>query len=161
MTQASSSKSSFWPYGIIGTFVVFIASLAIFVSFAVANDVELVAKDYYQQEIEYGAQMERLRRTQALAESPQIELSPNGQTVLVGLPAAHRTSEIKGSVQFYFPADVNGDHSAPLQLSVDGTQEFEINHLPTGRCRVKLRWTFEAEEYYHEETLLFTRNPTL
>lgn len=161
MSRISSSNSSFWPYGIIGIFVVFIASLAVFVSFAVANDVELVAKDYYQQEIEYESQMDRIRRTQSLTDQPQIKLTPTDQSILIKLPTEHRAEDISGSVQFYFPADVNGDHSASLELSPSGTQEFELKELPTGRCRVKLHWTFQNEEYYHEETLLLTHHTAL
>ena len=52
-----------WPIGIAGFFVVLIAALATWAVVAQRNREELVSADYYEQEVAYQQQINRLRRS--------------------------------------------------------------------------------------------------
>ena len=146
-----SEPTSLWPYSIIATFVVFISALAAYVTFACSNDVELVAADYYQQEIEYEQQMDRLKRTQTLADQVKVIQIPGSKQPKLQLPQSHATPEMTGKVQFYYPADGREDQHFPLKLTPEGIQAFNLNDLQRGFWRMKVRWTNAGEEYHFEQ----------
>ncbi len=150
--EGNPSPTSPWPYSIIATFVVFISALAAYVTFACSNDVELVAADYYQQEIEYEQQMNRIKRTQALGDQVKVVLQPDSKSLRLRLPEAHASQpDLDGSVQLYYPADGNKDLHFPLELASTGIQEFDFSSLDRGLWRMKVRWTKGGEEYHFEQ----------
>ena len=149
---------SLWPYGIIGVYVVFIAALATYVTFALSNDVELVTKNYYQKEIEHDAHMKRVKRTQALGETVNVHLDEASQSLVLKLPPTHITDEFEGRVQFYFPADATQDQFIPLDIEESGTQEFHSLGLKSGLWRMKVSWESGSNEFHFEKDLNVTRN---
>lgn len=142
-----------WPYAIIATFVVFVSALAAYVGFACSNDVELVTADYYQQEIEYEQQMERLKRTHSLGDQVRVVSEPGTKHLRLQIPATHVSTELEGKIQFYYPANGNEDRHFPLEVSSEGVQEFDLSTLERGFWRMKVRWTNAKEEYHYEQEL--------
>ena len=55
-----------WPYGIIATFVVFIASFAAVITFICQHRMDLVSADYYEQEIRFQSRLDEMNRTVGL-----------------------------------------------------------------------------------------------
>ncbi len=149
----NSRSATLWPYGIIATFIVFASGLAAYVSIACSNDVELVARDYYQQEIEYERQMEKMARTNALGE--QVSLAPhlNTKGVTLSLPSEHADPETQGTIHFYYPANVAEDVTRELSISERGTQEIDLSNLKPGFWRVKIDWTHKQEDFYFTQEL--------
>src|SRR5689334_23052461 len=63
--QESKMKKriNFWPFAIIGWFIIFATFIAIFGVFAARQKVDLVRTDYYDAEIRFQKQIERQERT--------------------------------------------------------------------------------------------------
>jgi hypothetical protein len=144
-----SMKRNPWPYAIVGYFVVFIAAMASWITFAVRNDMELVRKDYYEQEIKFQQQIDRLERTAAVKESVTVNYQPAAQIVSLRLPAAAR-----GEVHLYRPSDAKLDRRVKLDLDATGTQTLNVAGLRGGLWRMRISWEAEGREFYFEEPLV-------
>ena len=156
MNAPKSNRFSPWPYSILGVYFVFVSALGAYITFALSNDVKLVTPDYYQQEIEYESQMNRIKRTQALGESIKFATSDQGRALLLTLPAEHQAQNPKGTIHFYSPIDADEDQRIPLDLGPNGTQTIPTLTLRNGLWRVKLSWSISTNEFHHEQTLIVT-----
>lgn len=142
-------KRNPWPYAIIGYFVVFIAAMASWIVFAVRNDMELVRPDYYEQEIKYQAQIDRLERTSAVRGQLSLDYSPAAQSVALTLPTG-----AVGEVHLYRPSDAALDRRVKLELDQAGRQVLNVAELRGGLWRMRVSWTAGGSEYYFEEPLV-------
>ena len=61
-----------WGYKIVVAFVIFAAFIGTLVGICVNQDISLVAKDYYRQEIAYQEQIDRMANHEALPEKPKV-----------------------------------------------------------------------------------------
>lgn len=138
-----------WPYAIIAYFVVFIAGIATFIAFAMRNDLELVRPDYYEHEIKYQAQIDRMERTSAIQGELGLNYDPTGKTVSLTLPAA-----AAGEVHLYRPSDAKLDRRVKLELDSAGRQKLDVSGLRVGLWRMRVSWTAGGSEYYFEKPLV-------
>ncbi len=67
-TEQQGKGRSLWPLAIIGFFAAAILGFVGFIVFCQFNKSELVASDYYEQEIRYQAELDRLSRAQPLGD---------------------------------------------------------------------------------------------
>jgi hypothetical protein len=56
-------KRNLWPYAIISYFIIFITGIVTWVSFAMRHEDQLVRPDYYEHEMKYQGQIDRVART--------------------------------------------------------------------------------------------------
>jgi hypothetical protein len=142
-----------WPVAIIGFFTVAILGCAAFIAFCQMNPTDLVARDYYEQEIRYQAEMEKLARAHQLPEGVSAVFNTSSQRISVTLPQEHAAAGAAGVVQLYRPSAADLDRSYPLRLEPDGTQEIHTGALRPGLWRVRIRWTFQGQEFFAERKL--------
>lgn len=150
----SISGSQLWPYGIIATFVVFIMALAAWVTFAVSNDVQLVSKDYYAQEIAYGSEMERIIRTRELGSRFQLEHSIGNKQLILRLPSDHARKGVQGNIHLYRPNQAKLDQHLNLNPDAAGVQVFEMGRLPPGKWKINIRWQVGKIDYQYQKTII-------
>lgn len=132
-------KSIFLFYSL---FVIAILSVVVF-SFSV--DVNLVAEDYYQQEIAYEDQITRIKNTESLIEKPSIVLKNN--YVEVTFPSNLKP---KGTILFFRPSNASMDRRIPIALGADGRQQVDFSTQENGKWIAKLTWQQGGKEYYQE-----------
>ncbi|MGZ8939585.1 MAG: FixH family protein, partial [Limisphaerales bacterium] len=87
-------KRNYWPHAIIAYFVIFITGVATWVTFAMRHNDQLVRTDYYEHEIKYQNQIDRLARTAAGV--AVIQYDRNIQAILVGLPTNINPQAVTG-----------------------------------------------------------------
>jgi hypothetical protein len=144
---------SLWPFAIIGFFAVAILGCGAFIVFCQINSTDLVAADYYEQEIRYQAEMEKLTRAHPFSDSVSAVFDASRKRVSVRLPREHAAAGLTGLIQFYRPSAAELDRSYELRLQPDGTQEIETGALRPGLWRVRIRWNFQGQEYLAERKL--------
>ncbi|MDX5436302.1 MAG: FixH family protein [Pontibacter sp.] len=153
MKPAQKDKSfTLWPYAIIAAIVLFMGYIAMFVYKAMQQDVDLVSKDYYEQEIKYQDQIDRIGRTKA-AGDVMINYNPEAQHILVQLPESFKAQSINGKVNLFRPSDDKLDQELPLQLGRDLSQLVETTELEKGLWKVRVSFTAAEESYYAEQTI--------
>ena len=143
-----------WPYAIIGWMLLFGTGMAAWVVIAVRNDPELVRADYYEQEISYQKQIDRLNRTAAVRGEVSVAYESAQEQVALRLPAAHRTDQLVGSIHFYRPSNAKLDFELPLALDATGAQCVPTGKLQGGLWKVRVHWTSGGQEYFHDQSLV-------
>ena len=135
-----------WPAAIIGSFVVFITGAALFIAWAVRQDMDLVRKDYYEEEIRFQESIESLGRTRLL--QAEVAVTYDAVRALVGitLPASHGRQNVKGRIRFYRPSDARLDHDVTLAVGADGSQNVDAKQLRPGLWRVQLLWKADGKD---------------
>ena len=113
---------------------------------------DLVGTDYYDQEIRYQDQIDRLRRTAAVGAAVQVKYTPGRIEILI--PTEHLSKGVVGAVHFYRPSDARLDHEIPLAVNTVGKQSIVTAGLSRGHWRVRVGWKSGGEEFYHDETIV-------
>ena len=140
-----------WPYAIIGWFLIFGSGMAAWVVVAVRNDPDLVRADYYEQEIGYQKQIDRLNRTAALPKSASVTHDTADGQVVIHVPVESTTS---GTIHFYRPSDAKLDQQFPLTVSRSGAQAFDLSGLAPGLWKVQVLWKANDTEFFCDKQIV-------
>lgn len=143
-----------WPYAIIGWFLLFGSGMAVWVVVAVRNDPELVRADYYEQEIAYQKQIDRLHRTAAVRGEVSVAYDYSQNQVTLQLPATHLSAQLNGRIYFYRPSNAKLDFELPLDLNPAGAQRVPTGKLQGGLWKVRVQWTSGGQEYFYDQSLV-------
>jgi nitrogen fixation protein FixH len=152
--KPEANRRSFWPYGLIVTFAVFIAWLASFAVLAVRNGMDLERPDYYEQEIRYQEQIDRESRTAKLSRQIVVAYDASAASVRLRLPAEHARKLAQGVVKFYRPSDADLDREVPLQVDASGLQELDVARLPDGLWKLRISWRVDDEDFYADRSVV-------
>jgi hypothetical protein len=139
-----------WGKWIIVAFIMFALFIGILVTVCVREDITLVSKEYYKDELVYQDQMTREANTNALNERPTISVNNNQLQI-----SYSRFPEIsKGELKLFRPSDAALDQ----QFAIDGTDETEQSFIiknPThGFYRARMSWEQEGKEFFLEQIII-------
>lgn len=139
-----------WGKWIIVSFVLFAAFIATLVTVCVREDISLVSKDYYKEELAYQDQIGRIRNASLLAKRPSIKVIDKN-TLQVEFD---QFSEIdKGELQLFRPSDAGMDKRFPFNASPTSFQQFSTESLEKGMYRARMLWTMGEKEFFIEEVI--------
>lgn len=116
------------------------------------QDVNLVADDYYDQEIKYQEQIDRLERTKKLDKENIITF--DGSAVKIEMPSDLLYNRVEGEIYFYRPSNGTDDLKIPLTINSLGTQIVPVTALAKGLWTVKVNWTYSGKEYFNEKRII-------
>ena len=150
-------KKNPWPYAICAYFAVFITGIAAWVTFALRNDDQLVRADYYEHEITFQKQIDRVARTRALETGARAIYDHHAQTLTLLLPEPPSTNALTGEIHFYRPSDVELDQKIALNVDAHFKQTLSVSDLKDGLWKVNVIWTDGTQEYYFEELLVLSK----
>jgi len=136
------------------TIIVFMLLNVIFVIYTGTLSFGLVSENYYADELAYQDQIERIERTNALAQPVTVKFDlANG--VKVSFPALFEPAAVEGSIKLFRPSDQRLDRRFSINLNREGVQYISAANLPVpGLWKVKIFWQAEGIEYYFEEELI-------
>ncbi len=140
-----------WGTGIVIAFVIFMGGIITIAVYLMNQDVNLVADDYYDQEIKYQQQIDRIKRTKKLDTKNIITF--NGTTVNVTIPISLLNRDLTGEIYFYRPSNENSDIKIPLRTDSLGLQVVPVSGLENGLWTVKLNWLTGEDEYFVEKRI--------
>lgn len=134
-----------WGHGVTIAFVLFVCYILSFVYRSFFNEVDLVAEDYYAQEIAYQDRIDHTSNANYVA--MQIEVTKTVNGIVVRFPSSEQVDEGTGTIQFFRPSDEDLDVKVPLQL-MNETQQLPLQLFRKGRYKVNLSWTNNGEGRY-------------
>jgi nitrogen fixation protein FixH len=149
-----------WPWAIILTFVVFISGTVGLVVMACSQKVELVSANYYEQELKFQGQLERLKRTSQLGAEAAVTYDAAQGRIRISLPPEQACQEVHGQIQFYRPAQADLDRQMQLQLDAKGSQSFDASGLKPGLWKIRVSWTAGKQDYLIDQKLVIPAKPT-
>ncbi|MBS1487218.1 MAG: FixH family protein [Bacteroidetes bacterium] len=132
---------------IVVSFVFFGLFIGALITFCFRKDVNLVSKNYYDEELAYQQQIERKQNLLSLAQKPVITY--NEQSGLQ-ITFPENTLPDKGKVDLFCPSDDTRDQH--FQLQPLRVQSLRIS-TKKGMYRVKLWWTAAGKDYYFEDQI--------
>ncbi len=138
-----------WGKGIVVSFVLFAIFIGTLVTVCVRQDVNLVSKNYYSEELAYQLQIDRLNNTTKLESKPTIKVV--GRAIEVQFNQFNVLD--KGEINLFRPSDVSLDKRFKLINSDGTTQQFDVSSLQGGMYRVKMNWSMNGKEYYMEDMI--------
>jgi nitrogen fixation protein FixH len=141
-----------WPIVITAYFAVFISFLVGFIIFATRQHVDLVRSDYYEEELRFQQQLDRVKRTQLSGQSAAIQYDSRHECITLDLPGAGGPAN--GSIHLYRPSDAKLDRDLPLSVDAQGRQSLDARALQTGLWRVRVQWTRQGQEYYSDQAIV-------
>lgn len=137
-----------WGWKIAIVMGIFMTGILAVVFYTLTLDVNLVADDYYQQELAYEEQITRLKNTEGLTNKPTFEKSSDGKLIVLNFPK--EVAPEKGEITLYRPSDNSKDRSFPLKLDEAGQQGFVSESFQPGLWRAKLAWESNEKSYFQE-----------
>lgn len=141
-----------WPYAIVICMILFMGYIAQFVYQAMNQDIGLVSKDYYQQEIRYQDRIESTKRTQVLGDV-QLNYNVESKYILLQMPSTYKGKNLSGAITLFRPSDDSLDKEIPLRLGRDQSQLLETQRLENGLWKVRVNFTDGQATYYTEKTI--------
>jgi len=135
---------------VVAAFVFFGLFIGTLVVICVREDINLVSKDYYQQELNHQAKMTQQGNTNQLAEKPQLSFEDHA----VKLVFPFSSSMEKGVLHVVRPSDDQLDQHFELSAMEGDSQSFPLKVWEKGLYRVSLTWTMEGKDYYFEKVMV-------
>ena len=153
MKTVPSGSFNPWPYSIIGVFAVAVVAAVVWVGFCIGHSSDLVASDYYEQEVEYQNQLDRAERGQGLGSAASITYEGAAGVIRIRLPLAQAGQGMGGSIHLYRPSEADLDRLLPLELDAVGEQTVDARSLKPGLWDVRVQWTVGGQEFFRNEKL--------
>jgi hypothetical protein len=147
-------KSTHWPTGLTIFYILFMLLTVAVVIFSSFHRIDLVAEDYYQQEMSYQRQIDRIQRTDSLSAPVRWIYDRLNKSLTLHFPPELKAYEVKGNLVFFRPSDAHQDWTIPLQLSIDNKQTLNISQLSPGFWKIKIFWETQQKEFYTEGNLV-------
>lgn len=141
-----------WGYKIVTFYVVFVIGIMVLVFKSASQKVDLVATDYYEQELKY--QQKINARTNSGALSSPLIISCNKENVQIILPAEMKGKTVTANILMYCPSDNTNDHAVQLSTT-DALFNFNMKDGTKGLFVAKVNWSDEDKLFYGEQKINF------
>jgi hypothetical protein len=151
-TPALQPPRSLWPYAIMIWMALFATGIFSFIVVAQRNHVDLVGPDYYDQEIKFQQQIDRVANTRSVKR--EISIRYNAGEIDIALPPEHARQSPTGSIQLYRPSDASLDQQVTLAVGKNGDQKIDATKLRPGLWKVRITWKVGPEEYFFDQSLV-------
>jgi hypothetical protein len=132
---------------IVVVFILFAAFIGTLVTVCMREDISLVAKDYYNQELAYQDQISRINNAAALPNKPQITVTRD----FIRVEFDSLSFVERGKIDLFCPSDSRMDRNFEITIRDDQAFTYALSGLKSGMYRVKLSWSMDNKDYYQEE----------
>lgn len=137
-----------WGIKITVLYLGFVALVIALVSMAMRQNVDLVSKDYYEQELKFQDKINKSNRSQALKEPLTWEVKQGA--LLLKFPEQFQGQKISGSIYFFRPSDAAMDKIISLPGDTNLSVNIATDKLNRGLYKIQISWEVNNEEYYNE-----------
>ncbi len=139
-----------WGNKILVSFILFVGIIFTMVYVSVNTEFNLVEENYYEQELAYEDQIQRIKNHDGLAEKPVFNLDRMNLKAELNFPSEIANALKEGTVLFYRSSTAKFDKTFDLMLDENGQFQVDISQFPIGAWKIKLNWKDADKEYYKE-----------
>ena len=150
----NSSRTSLWPISIIGFFTVAIIGCVGFVAFCSRHPADLISANYYEDEVKYQGQIDRLQHTQARASAASVRYDNHTRSITVSVPLEAASASPSGQIQLYRPSELDQDRTIKLALTANGSQTIDAANLLPGLWKVRVSWTVADRQFFMDQKVV-------
>lgn len=120
-------------------------------TFADDKKTELVADDYYAQEIQFQQQIDQTKN--ALVLKTELLWERDGDQWILGLNGDYSPSEVSGELTVFRPSDSSLDFTVPIVLNENGIMSVPANRFKNGKYQIQVSWKVEGKDCYLEKNV--------
>ena len=145
-----------WGVGVVLAFVGFISFIMYFVITMSSDNKyshDLVANDYYKQELNYQKNIEATKNAKNLKENIKIEGVKEGMKII--FPKEFDAAKIKGKVFLYRPSNKQLDFEMPISVSNSSYLLMPDKRLLDGRWNIIVDWTYNQQSYLFKKEFFY------
>jgi hypothetical protein len=143
-----------WPLCIAAYFTLALIGCGTFIVFCARHPPDLVAADYYEQEVHYQSQLDRLQHARQGAALTTVSYEPDQHRIKLALPPGPAGSKVTGNIELYRPSAVNQDRQFKLDLDPQGVQSIDTANLQPGLWKVRVWWSANGQDYYLDQKVV-------
>lgn len=137
-----------WGHKIASVYLLFVGGILFLVFQSGRQRVDLVTKEYYEEEIAYQHRIDQSKRAEALSQRVRAELGGGDLSVTLSPEFEGRDADVRAHL--YCPSDERKD--LHLQTVTDNRSfRMRIPADRKGMHVLKLSWASEGVEYYEEQ----------
>jgi hypothetical protein len=137
-----------WGKGIVLTIAAFVIIMISMVTICVKqDDIHLVTQNYYEEEIKYQDQIEKIINA-TLLEEEVLTFDTQAKIVALNLPVG-----AKGTLHLFRPSDARLDQKIDFDIANTAENAVNVGALKPGYWRVKLTWEDQGKAYYQEKQI--------
>lgn len=129
-----------WGKSIVVAFIGFAVFIGVLVTVCVKQQISLVSKDYYKEELNYQQQIDELKNAASLETKPSISVD-HKQVQVSGVG--------RGELKLLRPSDSRFD----VLFVIDSAKTFDLSKYPSGRYNASLRWEANGKSYLIQEPI--------
>jgi hypothetical protein len=133
--------------------LVFIGLMAVMVIYSFRQDLNMVTDNYYEKDLRYQEQIEKIRNSKLLIDKPKVLFRASDKILAIQFPENLLYNQIKGEIHLYRPSDDKMDRTYSISLDERGSQFIDAASFSKGDWIVKLSWNDQHLEYYDEITI--------
>lgn len=153
------STRNLWPAAIITVFVCFAAGMATMVVLACRSNMDLVSRDYYEQELRFQSRIDSLARAKLFQATAEYDAA--AKRITISLPAEHAGKNVDGHIQFYRPSAAGLDQQFTFAPDARGVQTLDVASLQNGLWKIRFTWTVSGQEFFLEQKIVIGRAGSL
>ena len=132
---------------IVVSFILFAVFIGTLVTVCMREDISLVAKDYYTQELAYQDQITRMNNAATLETKPRVTVTHD----FIRVTFDSLDFVDRGQLELFCPSDATMDRSFEITMSGEPVFTYALSGLKSGMYRVKLLWSMDGRDFYQEE----------
>jgi len=137
-----------WGYKIAAAFALFCLAVIGSVIFFMNQKVDVVTDNYYEKELKYQEQIDRVNRTRALRDTMKMENT--GAALSIVFPNVPDKPSPKDFILLYRPSDNAKDVKIPVAADTLKRQAVSIERLDRGYWKLQINWTSGGSEFFQE-----------
>jgi hypothetical protein len=141
-----------WGIKVIIGFSVFVIMVLIMVGRSMSEDVNLVTDNYYEKELKYQDQIDKVNRTKELKDNLKITSGTNA--FLFKFPSEFLPNEITGNIHLYRPSSHLQDVTLPIKSDTEGKQIIDNSKLERGLWKIKVDWAVNDTTYFNQKSII-------
>ncbi len=145
-------KKFSWGYRIAALYIAFVIMIVVMVVYSMRQKVDLVAEDYYAQELAYQGRIDKLSNAKNF--DMKVNAFVKDNRVLIQFPDKLAGRLIRGTITLYKPSDANADLKFDFELTGSLQWAIDQSKVQFGKYRVQIDWSDEAYSYYNEIEIL-------
>jgi len=132
-----------WGNRIVLAFVLFASFIGYMVVRAFQENFDLVAEDYYAQEIAYQSKLYKL--SNAAKNEMEIKIKQTAESIILSFPES-----VEGEIQFYHPSRKMFDRTFPISTLQSLNQTIDKSELVAGSYQVNISWKSDDVDYLQQ-----------
>ena len=144
-----------WGTGVVIAFICFISFIMYFIITMSVNDkydYDLVTEDYYGQELEFQADLDKEAYSKTL--KTNLSWTKTNEGVIIKFPEDLDIKNIEGKVFLYRPSNKQFDFEIPISLS-NHNLLIPDKRLLDGRWNIKVDWQCNGESYLYKKEISY------